>query len=155
MKQTMHILVSDVQEYRNTFQRFITKVTKGKFVEPVPMVNNGYLHTLNASFDGLFLREQQSDSLLVANRPMNFGTIQPCIRTEDKLAERKSLLHFGLFNIYGFSILGFDQMTAKKMAEKTINEFVIFYTKYLHLDLKLLRIYFFSGGALSRISGGV
>src|SRR5205809_1244060 len=142
------ITIQDIADFRVTFKRFISEVTKGEFVSPVHMVNNGYLHTLNASFDGLFLREQQSDSLLIANHPMNFGTIQPCIRTEDKQAERRSLLHLGLFNICGFSILDFQDMDAKAMAEKTIEEFFIFYTQYLKLDPKLLRIYIFGGGTL-------
>ncbi len=155
MEQAQQLTISDIKTFRNTFEKFIKEITKGKFVDPVPMVNNGYLHTLNASFDGLFLREQQSDSLLVANHPMNFGTIQPCIRTEDKQAERKSLLHLGLFNICGFSILDFTEMDAKKMAEKTIEEFFTFYTKYLRLDSKLLRIYIFGGGTLREITNGV
>ncbi|MBI4067249.1 hypothetical protein HY407_02605 [Candidatus Gottesmanbacteria bacterium] len=151
----MKLTIKDVAHFRRTFYSFVKEVLHGKYVEPVPMVNNGYLHTLNASFDGLFLREQQSDSLLVANRTMNFGTIQPCIRTEDKLAEKRSLLHLGLFNICGYSMLDFGEMSTDEMVERTIEEFFTFYTKYLHLDPRLLRIYIFGGGTLRKITGGV
>lgn len=154
MNPTKNPTIADVQDCRDTFQRFISEIPKGKFVEPVHMVNDGYLHTLNASFDGLFLREQQSTSLLVAHHPMNFGTIQPCIRTEDKQAEKRSLLHLGLFNICGFSILDFDDVDVQAMAEKTIDEFFLYYTKYLQLDPQLLRIYIFGGGTLRDITDG-
>jgi alanyl-tRNA synthetase len=150
----LNMTLKDVEEFRKQWQTFIRLTIKGEFVEPVSMVNSGYLHTLNASFDGLFLREQQSDSLLTANRRMNFGTIQPCIRTEDKLAIKKSPLHLGLFEICGFSILDFPQVTAKYMAEKTIKEFLVFYTDYLKLDKKLLRVYYFGGGSLRNITKG-
>lgn len=153
---TEHLLMTlkDVETLRDHWQRFIRLAIRGRFVEPVSMVNSGYLHTLNASFDGLFLREQQSDSLLTANHPMTFGTIQPCIRTEDKLSIKHSALHLGLFEICGFSMLDFPQATAQYMAKKTIEEFLIFYVDYLKLDLKRLRVYYFGGGCLRDITNG-
>ena len=144
----------DIEKFRAEWRRFIEHAIRADFVKPVSVVNNGYLHTFNASFDGLFLREQNSPSLLAANQPMRFGTIQPCIRTEDKLSLKHSSLHLGLFDICGFSVLDFSTVTAGDMAEDTIKEFLLFYCDYLKLEKKLLRIYYFGGSTLRSISSG-
>lgn len=146
--------IEDVANLRQVWERFVPEVTGGKFVRPVTMVNNGYLHALNASFDGLFLREQSTDSLLTPTRPMNFGTIQPCIRIEDGFSSRGSELHLTLFEIWGTSVLGFDQLTPQQMADKTIREFLTFYTNYAGLNPKDLRIFYFGGGSLEGITKG-
>ena len=143
-----------VKRFRNQWRDFILRKMRGRFVEPVRMLNHGYLHTFNASFDGLFLREQGSDSLLVANHPMNFGTIQSCIRTEDKLSAKTSLLHLALFEISGLSVLDFSRATAEQMAEQTVKEFLIFWTDYLNFAKADLRIYFFGGGTFAEATGG-
>lgn len=148
------ITVAATEAFRKNWEQFIRLTIKADFVEPVSTINNGYLHTFNASFDGLFLREQQSDSLLRANHPMMFGTIQPCIRIEDKLTVKHSSLHLGLFDICGFSVLDFSPLTAKDMAEATIKEFLIFYGDYLQLERDLLRVYYFGGGTLREITQG-
>ena len=146
--------IADIAHFRQAWKRFVQTEVKGEFVKPVTMVNNGYLHALNASFDGLFLREQQSDSLLQARRPMNFGTIQPCVRIDDNFKSRASTLHLGLFEIWGTSVLGFDSTTPSQMAKSTIREFLTFYKDYFKLDPNNLRVYYFGGGTLADISHG-
>src|SRR3989338_3014415 len=139
---------------RRTYERFYREVIGGGFVTPVSMVNKGYLHNLNASFDGILLRESSATSLLEPQQPVNFGTIQPCVRNEDQRSQRISPLHLSLFEIFGYSKLDFEQMTPQEMAERTIDEFVKFYTSYLGLDPALLRVYYFGGGTLRQASKG-
>lgn len=146
--------IEGIANLRQSWQRFVTNVVGGEFVKPVTMVNNGYLHALNASFDGLFLREQQSNSLLTANHPMNFGTAQPCVRAEDRSDTKASPLHLGIFEIWGTSVLGFEHVTPPQMADITIREFLTFYTDFLGMDSTSLRIYYFGGGTLKEITGG-
>src|SRR3989344_2499514 len=148
------LTINDVVKLRKTYEQFYKQNLHGKFVPPVSLVNNGYLHYLNASFDGILLRESKTGTLLKPKIPINFGTMQPCIRTEDELAEKKSLLHLSLFEILGYSRLEFKHMPAEEMAEKTVREFVTFYRDFLHLDTKLLRVYCFGGGRLNDISKG-
>lgn len=152
MKQSMTL--EDVGHTRRTYGRFYREVIGGGFVPPVSMVNNGYLHNLNASFDGILLRESRATSLLQPQQPVNFGTIQPCVRNEDQRSQRNSPLHLSLFEIFGYSRLDFIPMTPQEMAEKTIDEFVKFYTDYLRLDPALLRVYYFGGGTLREASKG-
>lgn len=146
--------IADIVHLRQAWESFVQADIKGDFVKPVTMVNSGYLHALNASFDGLFLREQQTNSLLEANHPMNFGTIQPCVRIDDNFKSRASTLHLGLFEIWGTSVLGFEPTTSAQMATTTIREFLTFYTDNLGLDPNDLRIYYFGGGILSDITRG-
>lgn len=148
------LTLEDVVHTRRTYQRFYQDRVGGSFVPPVSMVNNGYLHNLNASFDGILLRESDAISLLEPQQPVNFGTMQPCVRNEDQRSQRSSPLHLSLFEIFGYSRLDFEQMTPQEMAVKTIDEFVKFYTSYLGLDPALLRVYYFGGGTLRQASNG-
>ena len=152
MKQPMTL--EDVGHTRRIYEAFYRDVVGGRFVPPVSMVNRGYLHNLNASFDGILLRESNATSLLEPQQPVNFGTIQPCVRNEDQRSQRNSPLHLSLFEIFGYSRLDFEQMTPHGMAERTIDEFVKFYTNYLGLDPALLHVYYFGGGTLREASKG-
>jgi len=148
------LTLSDIRALREDWAQFVLQDVKGEFVKPVPMVNSGYLHALNASFDGLFLREQQVNSLLQARHAMKFGTIQPCARMEDKLTTRSSLLHLGLFEIYGYSILGFEAISPAEMAKCTILDFYNYYVTVLGCAIQSLRVYYFSGGTLRQVTNG-
>ncbi len=152
MKHPMTL--DDVWRTRRTYERFYRNVVGGSFVPPVSMVNNGYLHNLNASFDGILLRESNATSLLKPQQSVNFGTIQPCVRNEDQRSQKNSPLHLSLFEIFGYSRLDFESMIERQMAERTIDEFVNFYTSYLGLDPALLRVYYFGGGTLREASKG-
>lgn len=152
MKRPMTL--EDVENTRRTYERFYRSTVSGSFVPPVSMVNNGYLHNLNASFDGILLRESNATSLLEPQQSVNFGTIQPCVRNEDQRLQRSSPLHLSLFEIFGYSKLDFEPMTPQEMAERTIDEFVKFYTNYMGLDPTLLRVYYFGGGTLREASKG-
>ena len=152
MKQPMTL--ENVGHTRRIYEAFYRDVVGGRFVPPVSMVNRGYLHNLNASFDGILLRESNATSLLEPQQPVDFGTIQPCVRNEDQRSQRSSPLHLSLFEIFGYSRLDFEQMTPHGMAERTIDEFVKFYTNYLGLDPVLLRVYYFGGGTLREASKG-
>lgn len=144
-----------VQDFRKIFRKFFQLIIGGKYVKPVAMVNKGYIHLLNASYDGLLLRETRAYSLLWPLISVIFGTIQPCIRIEDQKTLRKSPLHLSLFEILGYSILQFEDMTPEVMAEKTIKEFMIYFTEFLRLDPDLLRVYYFGGGTLREASKGI
>ena len=146
--------VENVVDFRAKWKQFVQKNLKAEFIKPVSMVNSGYLHALNASFDGLFLREQSTTSLLSASRPMCFGTIQPCARPDDKLAERSSPFHLGLFEICGTSILGFEHLRPEQATEVTVKEFMTFYKDCLGLDPSCLRVFYFGGASLESIGRG-
>ena len=146
-KLTMH-------KFRENYKEFIKREIGSKFVRPINIINAGYPYTFNASFDGLLKRETKSVSLVDIKNPVNFATIQPCIRTPDKPLQKKSLLHLSLFDMCGYIVLDVRKAELEELIEKTIKEFFVYYTKYLKLDPKLLIIYYFGGGTLRKISSG-
>ncbi|MBI3051167.1 hypothetical protein HYY74_01795 [Candidatus Woesearchaeota archaeon] len=148
------LTVAGIDRFIAAYERFVVKLGM-QFVNPVPAINDGYLHFLNASFDGLNLRQTEAKSLLEPGVEANFGAIQPCVRAEDAARAGYDLLHLGMFTILGTATWKFERLSPPQMARGTIGEFTGFYRDFLGMDPKRLKIFCFGGATVREASKGI